>query len=276
MNYDLRTILDGWEYEAGKISVRKIVGREGREKIQTRIDLGLLQFELDGRPDGKRPMGCDSLLDFWERKLQEHLVETGDEEGFSLTPDDCRDLRQEGHLYYQRYLSMFVLEEFAGVERDTARNLRLIDFCRDYAESPDDQAALESHRPYVVMMHTRARTYLALSHDEPESALLLLEDGLKELHAAIESVREEGLEADPSLGQQELKVLHALREEIYQKLPADATPRLKRELEDAVAREDYERAAKLRDRLQQSGAAHPAPARPSAPAAATRSTPRAG
>ena len=43
MIHDLRTILEGWEYEPGKISVRKIIGRDGREKIQTCVDLGVLQ-----------------------------------------------------------------------------------------------------------------------------------------------------------------------------------------------------------------------------------------
>ena len=33
MSTDLRTILDGWEYEPGKISVRKVLGADGDEKI---------------------------------------------------------------------------------------------------------------------------------------------------------------------------------------------------------------------------------------------------
>ncbi|MCC6359381.1 MAG: hypothetical protein IT450_11615, partial [Phycisphaerales bacterium] len=48
MILDLRNILEGWEYEPGKISVRKIIGQDGREKIQTRVDLGVLQFEVSG------------------------------------------------------------------------------------------------------------------------------------------------------------------------------------------------------------------------------------
>ena len=33
-----------------------------------RIDLGLLQMELDGRPDGQRPHGFESLLDYYEAR----------------------------------------------------------------------------------------------------------------------------------------------------------------------------------------------------------------
>ena len=31
-----------------------------------RIDLGLLQMEINGRPDGQRPQGSESLLDWQE------------------------------------------------------------------------------------------------------------------------------------------------------------------------------------------------------------------
>ena len=49
---DLRPILGGWEYEPGQIMVRKIVGLDGAVKIQMRLDLGVLQMESTGRPDG--------------------------------------------------------------------------------------------------------------------------------------------------------------------------------------------------------------------------------
>ena len=111
---DLRTILEGWDYQPGKISVRKIIGRDGREKIQTRIDLGVLQLECQGRPDGHRPQGWDSMLECQEQRLREHTDVYGDDEDFILSPEDCRELRHEAYLYYQRYLSLFVLEEFEG------------------------------------------------------------------------------------------------------------------------------------------------------------------
>lgn len=247
MNLDLRTILDGWEYEAGKISVRKIIGREGREKIQTRVDLGVLQFEVDGRPDGKRPHGCESLLDYWEQLHREHVIAHGDDDEFTVSPDDCRELRQEGHLYYQRYLSMFVLEEFDKVERDTARNLRLIDFCHDYAEAVEDAQALESHRAYVLMMNARARAYGALGRSDFDAALQSVRGGIRQLQELADG---DGLGVgEPTPGEPELRVLRKLQDEIYAKMPANARARLERELEHAVDREDYESAARLRDQL---------------------------
>ena len=57
MSQDIEGILDGWEYEPDGLQVRIITGDDGTEKIQMRIDLGLIQMELDGRPDGQRPDG---------------------------------------------------------------------------------------------------------------------------------------------------------------------------------------------------------------------------
>ncbi len=245
MIQDLRTILDGWEYEPGKISVRKIIGRDGHEKIQTRVDLGLLQLEPVGRPDGRRPYGYDSMLTFFETRLRDHIARGGDDAGFVLLPEDCRDLRHEVHLCYQRYLSLFVLEEYEGVERDTEWNLRLIELCRRYAETEYDRTALESQWGYVLMMHTRAKVYQAVDAKQFDIAPALLEHGRQRL-LEWESSKER---ADDESAAPELEVLDALREEVFDRMPADAVPRLEWELNEALAGEDYERAAELRDQL---------------------------
>ncbi len=68
MSLDLNTLLNDWEHESGAIKVRKVPGLDGREKLQLRIDLGLLQMEMTGRPDGKRPHNCESLLQYHQRR----------------------------------------------------------------------------------------------------------------------------------------------------------------------------------------------------------------
>jgi hypothetical protein len=245
MQYDLRTILDGWEYEPGKISVRKIIGLDGGEKIQTRVDLGLLQCEPAGRPDGQRPSGCESLLDVCERRLREHSERHHSDAGFSLSSDECRELRHEGHLYYQRYLSLFVLEDFAGVERDTSRNLRLVDFCARYAANEADRSAMEAQRGYVMMMNTRARVYGAMQRRSFAEALRLLEEGIRAIQEMVEN-RDSAEAGDCGT---ELRVLAALRVEVLEAMPEDAEPRIRWELRRAIEDEDYERAASLRDKL---------------------------
>lgn len=241
---DLRTVLEGWVYEPGKISVRKIIGRDGREKIQTRIDLGVLQLECQGRPDGLRPHGCESLLEYHEQRLREHVELYGDDEDFVLSPEACRDLRHEAYLYYQRFLSLYVLEEFDGVERDTARNLRVIDLCLRYAAAERDRVMLRPQRAYVMMMNIRARAQRALANHQPETALRIADEGVAALRGLARDDADDPFRA-------EIRTLQGLRREILEKLPEGAPARLRAELEVAIATEDYERAALLRDRLGQ-------------------------
>ena len=246
MKQDLRTILGGWEYEPGKISVRKIIGRDGREKIQTRVDMGLLQLAPTGRPDGARPRGFDTLLEYHESRLEAYVAENEDEEGFVLGSDDCRDLRHESYLFYQRYLSYFVLEEWSAVERDTAFSLRLLDFCRDYAGAAADRNALASQRAYVLMMNTRARAYGSAAEHEYEDALRAIDVGVASIREVTALVESTALEPG---GVTELGVLAELRRELIEKMPDDEPIRMEWELRSAVANEQFERAAELRDRI---------------------------
>jgi hypothetical protein len=57
MSFDISPLLEQWDYQPGQLVVRKFLGRDGVEKIQLRVDLGLLQMNAQGRPDGKHPHG---------------------------------------------------------------------------------------------------------------------------------------------------------------------------------------------------------------------------
>src|ERR1700759_1488159 len=131
MSLDLNTILKDWPHESGAIKVRKILGLDGREKLQLRIDLGILQMEMSGRPDGVRPNGCESLLTYHQQRAA-RAQERGDE--YELTPEQVSELQQEGIQYYHRYLSLFQINEFTGVVRDTQRNLDLFNFVTEHTD----------------------------------------------------------------------------------------------------------------------------------------------
>lgn len=242
MAKDLRDILNGWEYEPGKISVRKIIGQDGKEKIQTRVDLGLIQLEPRGRPDGERPHGCGSLVEYYDRKRSERGERENLGEELSLSPAECRELRREAYIYYQRYLSLFVLEDFEGVERDTVHNLRVMDLCTSYAQSEEDRTALEPQRAYVIMMNTRARAYRLQQARQFAQAMREVQRGLEEIRGLPE-------ESDEAEQRPEINVLLGLQDELLKEMPTDAEPRIQRDLSDALAREDYEAAAQIRDRL---------------------------
>ncbi|HEY4283329.1 MAG TPA: hypothetical protein VGM62_09705, partial [Chthoniobacterales bacterium] len=125
MSLDLNTILKDWPHETGTIKVRKVAGLDGKEKLQLRIDLGILQMELTGRPDGARPHNCESLLSYHQLKAA-HALAQGDT--YDLSTEQCAELQQEGIQYYHRYLSLFQINDYAAVVRDTQRNLDLFDF----------------------------------------------------------------------------------------------------------------------------------------------------
>ena len=124
-----------------------------------RIDLGLIQMELNGRPDGERPGGFESLLELYEAKRAE-VVAQG--EPFTLEADDCSALMREGLQYYHRYVSAFQLERYDLVARDTARNLRLFAFVARHAARQRDRIEFDRIGPTSSMMHARAKAAQAL------------------------------------------------------------------------------------------------------------------
>jgi len=244
MTFDIGDILDGWPFEPGQVIVRKIVGRDGKEKIQMRLDLGLLQMEILGRPDGLKPHGRESLLDYYEHLLDRHERDHGRDAGFELDEKACEMLRAEAVMYYHRYLAQFVLEDFEAVERDTMRNLRVMDLCNAYAAEQSDRYVLEQHRPYVLMMCTRARAQGALGDHRPKQALAAVHQGIADIEAFARRFGSETVDDPP-----ELTILNALAREIETRIPVDPMAKLQSDLELAVAEERYEDAARLRDMI---------------------------
>ena len=174
MSSDLHSILGDWPHETGKIKVRKIVGLDGREKLQLRIDLGVLQMEMTGRPDGVRPHGCESLLEYHQVRAG-RAVQRG--ENYELTLEQCAELQQEGIQYYHRYLSLFQINDFAGVVRDTQRNLDLFDFVSEHTERDELSWNLQQFRPYVLMMNTRAKASILLAQGKFPEAMREIQHG---------------------------------------------------------------------------------------------------
>lgn len=245
MSKDLSTILQEWPYEPGQVNVRLIRGDDGEPRIQMRLDLGILQMEVSGRPDGQRPNAFESLLEQYEASVEEHLP-TDEADEFALSPEDCRLLRDEAVQYYHRYIAMLILMEYDAVVRDTSRNLRVLDLCRDYAEAEDDQEILEQFRPYLVMMRARAVASQAVADEEPKAALFAIDLGIEE----IRRIFDEADAADDFESANETQLLRGMRAELMKKLPASQKSELKQRLQDALAVENYELAAILRDELK--------------------------
>ena len=131
MSLDLNWLVKDWSHEPGSIKVRKIMGLDGREKLQLRIDLGLLQMEMEAGPMGSgrtTANPCSFIINVAPQRAEERG------EDYHLTPEQCAELQQEGIQYYHRYLSLFQINDFQGVIRDTQRNLDLFNFVADHTD----------------------------------------------------------------------------------------------------------------------------------------------
>jgi hypothetical protein len=243
---DLRRLLVGWDYEPNQITVRKIVGDDGTGKIQMRLDLGILQMEVSGRPDGKRPFNFESCLHYYQNQRDKHIERNGTDLGFDLDAEACQALREEAVQYYHRYLAEFVLEDFEAVARDTARNLQVLDLCRSHAREETDRGILEHYRPYLLMMNSRAQAHLALRRGAFKTALARVKAGLR----MIEEIMIAAGQEDDIEKSTEMAILAALRDEIAARLPVDPLEQLELELQKAIQEERYEDAMVLRDRME--------------------------
>jgi hypothetical protein len=241
MKDDIGDLLKTWPFDPDEFIARRITARDGTDKIQIRIDMGVLQLEVEGRPDGERPHDCPSLLSYYQTKAREATGESN-----LLGEDDCEDLFQEAWQYYQRYLSLFYLEDFAGVVRDTQHNLEIFEIVQSHADSDEAKWYFEQYYPHAVMMRARSRAMLLLEGEDYPAALTEVEEGIDRIERFVE-------EWEGEIGDEELPELSFLRdwyEELEKERPLSHEEELERDLTVAVDAENFEEAAKLRDKLR--------------------------
>jgi hypothetical protein len=242
MSFDLNDLLHDWPHEPGMIKVRKILGNDGKEKIQLRIDLGLIQMETAGRPDGQEPHQFESLLEY-HRSRARRIERKG--EKYTLTPEDVGELQQEGIQYYHRYISFFQLSEYLGVIRDTQRNLDMFDFVSKHADREELVVSVEQFTPYVLMMNTRAKASIEVERENFPGAVTKIEEGMEKIRAFYT----EAGNTEAAATSAELGFLGEWLEEIRSRQPLTKLEKMQREMDNAIANEAYEKAAELRDAI---------------------------
>ncbi len=243
MNLDLDNILGDWPHEPGQIKVRKILGNDGKEKLQLRIDLGLIQMDVTGRPDGQKPHGVESLFAFHQQKARKKEQNS---ESYLLTSDECGELQQEGIQYYHRYISFFQLKDYQGVIRDTQRNLDMFEFVAKHTDQEELAWSVQQFSPYVIMMNTRAKASIELERDDYAAAVRYIEQGRDKIHAFYQETSNPELAAKSP----EIAFLDEWYEEVKAKRPLTKIETMQREMEKAIHMEAYERAAELRDKIK--------------------------
>lgn len=252
---DIDFILHRWPFQPGVIAARLVHAPDGREVLQMRIEMGLLQMEVTGRPDGQHPGGAETCLEW----LQELASAEG--EAFLLNEAQCMEIDREFLQYYHRRICCLALRQFANAVADADYTLILMDFVAAHSPNPQWTLSHEQYRPFVLFHRIQAAAMLALQDSNAEAAIETIQQGLELMRAVfIKFGAEEQFDQDELVRQ-----LTMIRESLRDEYRVGKT--LAEQLADAVAAEEYERAARLRDEIanRPGGMGKPLPPSPGTP-----------
>jgi len=230
---DITHILEGWEYDHYEESrnIRKIHSLDEKEKIQIRNPLGLIQLETTGRPDGIKPFGYDSVLDFYQAREK-----TGN---CDIIPPL---IRQEYNLFNFRSSIYFLLEEYENSMQDSDHNIQLINLTRRNRVDKELLHFMELGYPITIFNFYHA----SISH---KSQRKFYDEALEEIDTCFHILNdyEEIFDLEPAF-----EILDELKSGILLSYnPKDKKEILEAQLQQAIENEEYEKAVKLREQLKE-------------------------
>ena len=193
----LRIFLQGWPYDS-KNNVRVARGADGREIILVRQPMGLEQYEIDGRPDGRRIHGMESVFDFHRARF-DAAKQSNALIGFDLSAKDCAELFDESVLYHNRLLLLFRLKDWRRVEHDATHNLRLIEFIKRHAQCEEDRVQLDHWKPDIARVDAVARAMILLKKGQYLDALRIACDVVGNFEAVADDWPDHGTLAEALL-----------------------------------------------------------------------------
>ena len=234
---DIDQILKNWPFDPGEVTARLVRASDGREVLQMRIEMGLLQLETEHRPDGVRPGGAETYFDY----LLALSIRHGD--GFELTEKQCAEADREFVQFYHRRLCWLRLREHQRAVKDADHSLAFMDFVKKCSPSEEWTLSHEQYRPFILFHRTQAAALAALDDGGPEPAIEAINQGLEKLREIFISYEaEEKFEEDEMVERLE-QLKGALREHYH------VGKTLNEQLAEAIATEQYELAARLRDEI---------------------------
>lgn len=134
------------------------------------------EYEVRGRPDGERPYGQESLLDY-------HLEKRG--ETLSLSDEDLTALREESWLYYVRRNFHFLLENWTAARDDAEHNLGLWHVVEQSDAGEEAKWGYLKWWPWMERDRAIGQTLSYLEHDRADLAAT-------ELHRAQRAIEQFG------------------------------------------------------------------------------------
>jgi hypothetical protein len=163
-----------------------------------------------------------------------------------MLDENCLEADREFVQFYHRRVAWLSLQRYDKALLDADHTLALMDFIRRHGKGEEYIASHERFRGLVIFHRTQAAAALALERRKPEEAIDAVLEGIETLnfHQQEWSTENESLETNQSLIDQ----LQVLAQEIRKNFAVEKT--LREQLDEAVAVEDYERAARLRDQIR--------------------------
>ena len=250
MRRDLDDAIQGWPFdpEPGEVIAREVRARDGRTVLQVRVELGVLQMEVGGRPDGTRPHGFASYLDYLRYQAAGRVPGPPAKSGtWTMSSEHCTATDREFIQYYHRRVAWLALQRYDRALIDADHTLALMDFVRRHGGGEEYIASHERLRGLVIFHRTQAAAALALERRKPDEAI----DAVREGADRIAAHQQEWLANDDPSETPNLSLIEQLRvleDEIRKNFAVEKT--LREQLDEAVALEDYERAARLRDQIR--------------------------
>jgi hypothetical protein len=250
MRRDLDDVIRGWPYdpEPGEVLAREIPARDGRTVLQVRVELGVLQLEVGARPDGLRPHGFATYLDYLRHcAASRGQAPSGKSPPWVMTASQCGEADREFVQFNHRRVAWLALRRYDKAIQDADHTLALMDFIQRHGNQEEFIASHEQLRGPVLFHRTQAATILALERRRYEDAIDALREGIDRLTAHQSSWWDER-DADESPNPALIDHLRNFEQEIRSNYRVEKT--LREQLDEAVAREDYEQAARLRDKIK--------------------------
>jgi hypothetical protein len=161
------------------------------------------------------------------------------------------EIDREFMQFYHRRICWLQLGEYARAVEDADHTLALMDFVKRHSPNEEWTFSHEKYRPLVLFHRTHAAARAVLDGPSgPEAAI-------GEINTGLQRIRD-FFDADERFAEVEFEKLEfveqlmELRETLRTEFKVGKT--LNERLNDAIANEHYEEAAKLRDELRQRGA----------------------
>src|SRR5205814_2092110 len=142
---------------------REVRARDGRTVIQVRIELGVLQMEVGGRPDGTRPHGFATYLDYLRYRAAGRGQTAGGKAPPWLMSSEHRTAAEREFVQYDhRRVAWLALQRYDRALLDADHTLAMMDYVSRHGDDDDFIARHERLRGLVLFHRTQAAAALAL------------------------------------------------------------------------------------------------------------------